>query len=58
MGIDENGRVVMAMPDERNYGYWTDNNLKKEDFESLFTTAHVAKERFDQLWAGFKRKKA
>lgn len=24
------------MPDDNNYGYWTDNHLKKEDFESYF----------------------
>ncbi len=47
----------MVMPDERNYGYWTDNNLKKEDFEFHFKTEEITEKEFNQLWDKFENKK-
>lgn len=57
IGIDENGIVIMTMPDDRNYGYWTDNNLNKNDFEEHFKTEEIEKEIFDKLWNEFEKKK-
>ena len=39
----------MIMPDDRNYGYWTDNNLKLDDFK----TQNVGKQIFENLWNSF-----
>lgn len=38
----------MIMPDDKNYGYWTDNNLKVEDFEKQFKTNKIQKAEFDK----------
>jgi hypothetical protein len=57
IGIDENGNVLMIMPDEKNYGYWTDNNLKLEDFEVNFNTEKIGKEKFDTIWENFEKRK-
>jgi hypothetical protein len=56
IGLDENGNVIMIMPDDRNYGYWTDNNLKKEDFENHFETEEKDSEEFDELWNKLEKK--
>ncbi len=50
IGLNEEGKPIMIMPDDRNYGYWTDNNLKKEDFESHFKTEEISEEEFNELW--------
>ena len=57
IGIDENGVVIMTMPDERNHGYWTDNNLIQSDFEEHFDTIEIEKEMFDKLWNEFEKRK-
>lgn len=35
IGLDENGQVIVKMPDERNYGYWPDTDFKLEGFKRL-----------------------
>lgn len=57
IGIDENGFVIMTMPDDKNYGYWTDNNLKENGFKQHFKTFEIGKEMFDKLWDEFERRK-
>lgn len=51
VGVDEEGRVLFRMPDERNYGFWTDSAVSlagdvlepvtQEEFESLWARARV-----------------
>ncbi len=57
IGLDRKENVIMIMPDDRNYGYWTDNNLKKEDFESHFETEEIIEKEFNELWNKFVNKK-
>ncbi|MEM6320027.1 MAG: hypothetical protein AAF960_20310 [Bacteroidota bacterium] len=57
IGIDKDGSVIIIMPDERNYGYWTENNLKEEDFKSHFETEEISEKAFNQLWEEFENKK-
>ncbi len=57
IGIDTSKNVIMIMPDERNYGYWTDNNLQLEDFEKHFATEKIGNEMFDHLWKEFEKEK-
>jgi len=57
IGLDKIGNPIMIMPDDNNYGYWTDNNLKKEDFESHFKTKIIDEQQFNELWNAFVNKK-
>lgn len=33
------------MPYKNNYGYWTDNNLKLNDFKTTFVTSEISAEK-------------
>lgn len=46
--IDELKKIKMPYKD--NYGYWTDNNLKYEDFKKLFSPIEVTNKDFNYLW--------
>ena len=47
IGMDKNGGIIVKMPFNDNYGYWTDNNLKLEDFKSHFETSEIGRDTFD-----------
>ncbi len=47
----------MTMPDQRNSGYWTDNNLKPEDFKTIFEIEKIENNIFDELWKNFEKEK-
>jgi hypothetical protein len=51
IGLSENNKVIMKMPFNRNYGYWTDNNLIIEDFKKSFPVLEISQESFEQLWS-------
>ena len=53
IGLDKEGRVILKMPYERNYGYWTDNNLLLNDFKEHFATSEISKEIFEWKWEMF-----
>lgn len=53
IGLDQKGRVIMKMPYNDNYGYWTDNNLLLDDFKGHFEVSVITKEAFDQQWTSF-----
>ena len=36
IGLDKDEKTVMIMPWKDNYGYWTDNNFKLQDFKKWF----------------------
>ena len=38
------------MPFKKNYGYWTDNNLKLEDFQRIFTVEGLDQRIFEKVW--------
>lgn len=50
IGIDENNNVILKMPYKKNYGYWTDNNLKYNDFINLFNAEIINAEEFERKW--------
>lgn len=33
IGFAKDGRIIVKMPDDRNYGYWLDTNCELEDFK-------------------------
>ena len=50
VGFDSENKPIMAMPTDRNYGYWTDNNLKLEDFLNSFNPESITKQEFEDAW--------
>jgi len=51
IGLDEKGNTIIVMPNEKNYGYWTDTDLKYTDFKSPEFEAHeISKDYFEQKW--------
>jgi len=53
VGLDSSGKTIMIMPWEKNYGYWTDNNLVIENFRSHFETIDITKKEFEKNWSSF-----
>lgn len=53
IGLDKNAQVLLKMPFEDNYGYWTDNNLLLRDFEEFFNTTKIDKSAFLEYWEVF-----
>ena len=46
IGLDANGEPVLAGPNERNYGFWLDTDMRLTDF----TGDAVTREDFEALW--------
>jgi len=46
VGVGNNGVPVVSGPDDRNYGFWCDTNMKFQDFEAEALT----KEEFEAMW--------
>lgn len=53
IGLSSTGKPLMIMPWNNNYGYWTDNNLKLEDFNNLFEITRLDYESFKLNWYEF-----
>lgn len=58
IGIDNRGQTIMIMPFGKNYGYWTDNNLKLDDFVEIFKATRFADKEFNDRWDKFEKGKA
>ena len=50
VGINQNGVPIMKMPWKKNYGFWTDSNLKRGDFENLFQPEEIEASVFEDYW--------
>ena len=53
IGLDSSGKTIMIMPWEKNYGYWTDNNLVIGNFRSHFKTIDITRDEFEKYWSSF-----
>lgn len=49
IGFAKDGRIIVKMPDDRNYGYWLDTNCELEDFKKMGINMITEKE-FNDLW--------
>jgi len=49
IGLNSSGIPVLAGPNERNYGFWLDTNMKLSNFES----ETIEKSYFEQKWQEF-----
>jgi hypothetical protein len=52
IGFDKNDQLIVAMPDKRNYGFWSDNNLTLKDFKNLGSSI-IEQEEFEKDWIDF-----
>jgi hypothetical protein len=50
IGLDKAGCVILKMPFNDNYGYWTDNNLLLNGFKEHFEVSEISKDYFEQSW--------
>ena len=57
IGIDKNGIILLKMPFKNNYGYWTDNNFKLNDFIEKFKAIEIEKTEFEFKWESFGKNK-
>ena len=55
IGFDKNKNAIVAMPLKENYGFWTDNNLTLEDFES-FKPKSIDSAGFETNWTKIESK--
>ena len=56
IGLDKDDKTVMIMPWKDNYGYWTDNNFKLQDFMNGFKYSEIEDEYFESRWKCFTKK--
>ncbi|OUR65668.1 hypothetical protein A9Q79_01360 [Methylophaga sp. 42_25_T18] len=49
IGLNTEGKPVIAGPDERNYGFWLDTNMRINDFENN----EISSEYFETKWNTF-----
>lgn len=50
IGLDINKKIIVKMPDERNYGFWLDTNMEFEDFKKELGFQMITQEEFEDLW--------
>lgn len=51
IGLDVSRKVILKMPYQKNYGYWTDNNLNYKDFKENFDNETIEKKDFEKYWS-------
>lgn len=50
IGLDENNEAILKMPYEKNYGFWTDNELLYDDFINRFSAVSIDSITFESKW--------
>lgn len=46
IGLDHEGETILAGPDDDNYGFWHDTNMKYTDFDGV----EIGAEKFESRW--------
>lgn len=46
IGINDEGGPIVAGPDDKNYGFWLDTNLKYNDCDGV----EISKDEFERAW--------
>ncbi len=49
IGLNKNGEPVLAGPDETNYGFWLDTEMKFNNFEGK----EISKAEFEKIWESY-----
>jgi hypothetical protein len=55
IGYDKNGIAIVAMPDNKNYGFWLDTQLTLKDYEA-FDLKQLSFTEFESDWTKFRKK--
>lgn len=50
IGLDSAGNVIVKMPYENNYGFWTDEDVDYEYFKNKFKIQEIPKDYFEKMW--------
>ena len=58
VGVDENGKVVVLAPYEKNgsleyFGFWCDEDMDIDFYENIIDVKHITKEEFEAVWNSF-----
>lgn len=48
--LQNEGKIIMKMPNKNNYGYWIDNTLTYHNFIKIFKTQIITQEDFETSW--------
>ncbi len=56
IGLNKEKKVIVIMPNYRNYGFWTDNNMKLSDFKERFNVSEITKIQFQEYWNAYAEK--
>ena len=51
IGLDLDGDPVLAGPDDNNYGFWLDTNMRYNDFDGIQITANQFEEKWNHWFA-------
>lgn len=49
LGFDTNGRIIVTLPDERNFGFWIDSDYTMKDYCKL-NIQMITEQEFNNLW--------
>ena len=53
IGLDDKGNVMMIMPWQDNYGFWTDSSVQVDELAKSSDMTFGDKEEFERLWDSF-----
>ena len=49
IGLEKNGKVIVAAPYEGNCGFWLDTNMNYDDFKD-FNGEIISRDEFEKYW--------
>ena len=49
LGFDTNGKIIVKLPDERNFGFWIDSDYTMKDYCKL-NIQMITEQEFNNLW--------
>lgn len=50
IGLDINHNPLIAMPNNTDYGFWTDIDMAPYEYEKSFETSIISEEEFNRVW--------
>ncbi|WP_238750599.1 hypothetical protein [Neolewinella maritima] len=50
IGVINGSNTVVKLPNETNYGYWSDNIMCYKDFVERFSVEKISREEFEEKW--------
>ena len=50
IGVDKNGIVIVKGPFGKNLGFWTDEDLTIEQYDTNFKIEYIKQDEFEKLW--------